>query len=125
MASPDRTIIANVPRLDRSMEANGLDAIAVRTGVNFTYLSGIALPGTLARHLDIASTVRGFMLVWPRKGKSIIILDSFAENVVVRDSWVDTTVVYKAYANRFTRALRMFSRTSGWRVHAWGLKRMA
>src|ERR1035437_8894021 len=68
MASSDRKIIANVPRLDRYMEANGLDALAVRTGANFTYLSGIALPGTLARHLDIASTIRGFMLVWPRNG---------------------------------------------------------
>jgi Xaa-Pro aminopeptidase len=97
MAPSDREIIANVPRLESYMDANGLDAIAVRTGANFTYLAGIALPGTLARHLDIASTVRGFMLVWPRKGESIIVLDSFAEKVVKRDSWVAKTVVYKAY----------------------------
>jgi Xaa-Pro aminopeptidase len=97
MAPPDRKIIANVPRLESYMVANGLDAIAVRTGVNFTYLAGIALPGTLARHLDIANTVRGFMLVWPRKGEPIIVLDSFAEKVVARDSWVVKTVVYKAY----------------------------
>ena len=97
MTPPDRKIIANVPRLESYMVANGLDAIAVRTGVNFTYLAGIALPGTLARHLDIANTVRGFMLVWPRKGEPIIVLDSFAEKVVARDSWVAKTVVYKAY----------------------------
>src|SRR3981081_4006882 len=75
MSPSDRKIIANVPRFERYMETNGLDAIAVRTGVNFTYLSGIALPGTLTRHLDIASTVRGFMLVWPRNGEPIIVLD--------------------------------------------------
>jgi Xaa-Pro aminopeptidase len=97
MVSSGRNIIANVSRLERYMEANGLEAIAVRTGVNFTYLSGIALPGTLARHLDIANTVRGFMLVWPRKGDPIVVLDSFAEKVVARDSWVDNIVVYKAY----------------------------
>jgi Xaa-Pro aminopeptidase len=97
MASPDRKIIANVPRLERHMDANGLDAIAIRTGTNFTYLAGIALPGTLARHLDIASTVRGFMLVWPRKGEPVIVLDSFAEKVVARDSWVAKTIVYQAY----------------------------
>ena len=97
MAPSDRKIIANVARLERYMDANGLDAVAVRTGVNFTYLAGIALPGTLARHLDIASTVRGFMLVWPRKGEPIIVLDSFAEKLVARDSWVSKTVVYKAY----------------------------
>ena len=97
MAPSDRKVIANVPRLERYMDAIGLDAIAVRTGPNFTYLAGIALPGTLARHLDIASTVRGFMLVWPRKGEPFVVLDSFAEKVVARDSWIDKTLVYKAY----------------------------
>lgn len=97
MGASARKIIANVPRLERYMDANGLDAIAVRTGANFTYLAGVALPGTLARHLDLASTVRGFMLVWPRKGEPIIVLDAFAEKVVLRDSWVGNAVVYKAY----------------------------
>jgi Xaa-Pro aminopeptidase len=71
--------------------------VAVRTGVNFTYLAGIALPGTLARHLDLANTVRGFMLIWPRKGEPIIVLDSFAKTLVARDSWVGNIVVYNAY----------------------------
>jgi Xaa-Pro aminopeptidase len=93
----EREIIANVPRLERYMDVNGLDAIAVRTGANFTYLAGIALPGTLARHLDLANTVRGFMLVWPRKGEPLIVIDAFAEKVVARDSWVRKTLVYRAY----------------------------
>jgi Xaa-Pro aminopeptidase len=93
----EREIIANIPRLERYMDINGLDAIAVRTGANFTYLAGIALPGTLARHLDLANTVRGFMLVWPRKGEPVIVLDAFAEKVVARDSWVRKTFVYRAY----------------------------
>jgi Xaa-Pro aminopeptidase len=97
MVPTEREIIANVPRLERYMDANGLDAIAVRTGANFTYLAGIALPGTLARHLDLANTVRGFMLVWPRKGEPVIVLDAFAEKVVARDSWVRKTFVYRAY----------------------------
>src|SRR5437868_4734127 len=97
---PDKMFVTRmlkVDRLHRLMDAGGLDAVAVRTGVNFTYLAGIALPGTLARHLDIASTVRGFMLIWPRKGEPIIVLDSFAETLVARDSWVGKIVVYKAY----------------------------
>jgi Xaa-Pro aminopeptidase len=97
MAPPTRKVIANVARLHRLMDANGLDAVAVRTGVNFTYLAGIALPGTLARHLDLANTIRGFMLIWPRRGEPIIVLDSFAETLVARDSWVGKIVVYKAY----------------------------
>jgi hypothetical protein len=45
------------------MDRNGLAAVAVRTGVNFTYLAGMAMPGTLSRHMDIASTVRGYMVI--------------------------------------------------------------
>jgi Xaa-Pro aminopeptidase len=97
MTPPKRKIIANIARLRQLMDANGLDAVAVRTGVNFTYLAGIALPGTLARHLDLANTVRGFMLIWPRKGEPIIVLDSFAKTLVARDSWVGNIVVYNAY----------------------------
>src|SRR5438874_13743487 len=97
MAPPKHQIIANVDRLHRLMDASGLDAVAVRTGVNFTYLAGMALPGTLARHLDLANTVRGFMLLWPRKGEPVIVLDSFAEKVALRDSWVQRIAVYHAY----------------------------
>jgi len=92
MTPPKRKVIANIARLRQLMDANGLDAVAVRTGVNFTYLAGIALPGTLARHLDLANTVRGFMLIWPRKGEPIIVLDSFAKTLVARDSWVGNIV---------------------------------
>ncbi len=110
MGASARNIIANVPRLESYMDANGLDAIAVRTGANFTYLAGVALPGTLARHLDLASTVRGFMLVWPRKGEPIIVLDAFAEKVVLRDSWVRKAVVYKAYVESlYTRVAEVIA----------------
>ena len=85
MAQPGRSILANVDRLNRYMDAHDLAAVAVRSGVNFTYLSGMAMPGTLARHLDIASTVRGFMVVWPRTGEPIIVLDAFAEKLARRE----------------------------------------
>jgi Xaa-Pro aminopeptidase len=97
MAQPGRNILANVDRLNRYMDANDLAAIAVRSGVNFTYLSGMAMPGTLARHLDIASTVRGFMVVWPRTGEPIIVLDAFAEKLARRESWIKRVEVYQAY----------------------------
>lgn len=75
----------------------GWDAIAVRSGVNFTYLAGIAMPGTLARHLDLAQSVRGFMLVWPRRGEPFIVLDAFAEKLVAAGSSVKNLVLYRAY----------------------------
>ncbi len=97
MPQPGREVIANIDRLNAYMDKNGLAAVAVRTGVNFTYLSGMAMPGTLARHMDIASTVRGFMVLWPREGKPIVVLDAFAEKLARRESWIDRVEVYQAY----------------------------
>jgi Xaa-Pro aminopeptidase len=94
-----RSVIANIERLNTYMDKNGLAAVAVRTGVNFTYLSGMAMPGTLARHLDIASTVRGFMVLWPRLGDPVIVVDAFAEKLARRESWIDRVEVYQAYVS--------------------------
>ncbi len=96
MAQREGTI-ANVDRLNDYMDKNGLAAVAVRSGVNFTYLAGMAMPGTLARHLDLANTVRGFMLFWPRKGEPVIVLDSFAEKLALRNSWIKRLELYQAY----------------------------
>lgn len=92
-----REVIANVARLNACMDREGLDAVAVRTGPNFTYLAGMAMPGTLARHLDAAYTVRGFMVLWPRKGEPILVLDAFAETLARRASWIERVEVYQAY----------------------------
>jgi Xaa-Pro aminopeptidase len=97
MPQHSRNVIANIDRLNYYMDKNGLAAVAVRTGVNFTYLSGMAMPGTLARHLDIASTVRGFMVLWPRADDPVLVVDAFAEKLAQRESWIDRVEVYKAY----------------------------
>lgn len=97
MPQQGRKVIANIDRLNAYMDASGLAAVAVRTGVNFTYLSGLAMPGTLARHLDIASTVRGFMAIWPRQGEPILVVDAFAERLARKESWIERIEVYRAY----------------------------
>jgi Xaa-Pro aminopeptidase len=97
MPQHGRSVLANIDRLNAYMDKNGLAAVAVRTGVNFTYLSGMAMPGTLSRHLDITSTVRGFMVLWPRHGAPVIILDAFAEKLARRESWIAQVEVYQAY----------------------------
>jgi Xaa-Pro aminopeptidase len=107
MASQGRSVIANIERLNEYMDKGGLSAVAVRSGINFTYLSGMAMPGTLARHLDTAATVRGFMLLWPRRGEPIIVLDSFAEKIARRESWVSHLELYRAYEESlYTRLAR-------------------
>ena len=79
-------------------------------GVNFTYLSGMAMPGTLARHLDIANTVRGFMVLWPRHGEPIIVLDAFAEKLARRESWIERVEVYQAYVGSlYTRVAELIA----------------
>ena len=83
-----RKVTANVPRLEALMARAGLDAIVARSGINFTYLSGLAYPGTLARHLELPDSPRGVFLVWPRQGDPVIVLNSIAEQLTRRDSWV-------------------------------------
>src|SRR5437763_12592856 len=80
-------------------------AVVARTGQNFTYLSGLAYPGTLARHLDIADSVRGVMLIWPRNGEPVIVLNKIAEGLTRRDSWVKRTELYEAYTESPYRRL--------------------
>ena len=97
MIGTTRSVTANIDRLNSYMDRNGLAAVAVRTGVNFTYLAGMAMPGTLSRHMDIASTVRGFMVLWPRSKAPIVIVDAFAQKLVQRESWIERVEVYQAY----------------------------
>ena len=92
-----REVSANVPRLNDYMDKLGLAAVVLRSGNNFTYLSGIAYPGTLARHLDLANSVRGVLLVWPRRGEPVIVLDYAAEQLTRQRAWVKRIEVYEPY----------------------------
>jgi Xaa-Pro aminopeptidase len=97
MTSATRPIIANIERLNRMMDRDGLDAIVARSGVNFTYLAGFAYPGTLARHLDLPDSPRGVFLIWPRRGEPAIVLNAIARELTQRDSWVKRVEVYAGY----------------------------
>jgi len=76
----------NVARLHEFMDRERLAAVVARSGQNFTYLSGLAYPGTLARHVDLADSTRGVMLLWPRRGDPVIVLNAIAEKRTLRDS---------------------------------------
>lgn len=105
MAETKRPILANVPRLEEFMDRHRLAAVVARSGQNFTYLSGIAYPGTLARHLDLPDSTRGVMLLWPRHGEPVIVLNRIAEGLTRRDSWVQRVEVYDAYTESPYRRL--------------------
>ena len=102
--SEGRPIIANVERLHRLMDQAGLAAVVVRGGHNVTYLSGVSFHGTLARHLDLAASPRGAVVVWPRNGEPVFVLELTATGPARRDSWIERFEVFSGYSEPvFTR----------------------
>ncbi|MFL6543783.1 MAG: M24 family metallopeptidase, partial [Candidatus Udaeobacter sp.] len=95
--NPTRKNIANVARLNALMDQAGLDGLVLRSGQNFTYLSGVVYPGTLQRHMDLTDSTRPVMLVWPRNGDPVIVANKIAAGLAERDSWVRKLVLYEAY----------------------------
>ena len=98
MAETPRPILANVTRLHHSMDHAGWAAVVVRSGTNFTYLAGFAYPGTLARHLDFPDSPREVLLLWPRHGEPVMVLNHYAAPLARRDSWLQRIEVYDDYA---------------------------
>ncbi len=94
-----RASLANVSRLHGLMDEAGLDALVLRSGQNFTYLSGVVYSGTLARHMDLTDSTRPVILVWPRNGKPMILVNKTAAGLVERDGWIDDMVLYEAYVD--------------------------
>ena len=89
--------IANVDRLHALMDRDGLSAVVARSGTNFTYLAGFDYAGTLARHLDFSDSPRGVLIVWPRSGAPVLVLNRFAVDRARRDSWIDDIAVFDDY----------------------------
>ena len=98
MPAADRNIIANVDRLNELMDRDGCSALVLRSGKNFTYLAGFSFPGTLGRHLDFPDSPREVLLVWPRHGEPVMVLNNFSAPLARRDSWLNRIEVYDDYA---------------------------
>ena len=98
MANAHGKIIANVDRLHLLMDDEGLSAVVARSGKNFTYLAGFAYPGTLARHLEFPDSPREVLLVWPRNEEPVMVLNSYAAPLALRDSWLEKIEIYDGYA---------------------------
>ena len=94
-----RESIANLARLNALMDDARLDALVLRSGTNFTYLTGVVYPGTLQRHMDLTDSTRPVMLVWPRDGKPVILANKTAAGLVERDGWIDDLTLYEAYVD--------------------------
>ena len=92
-----RPIVANVDRLHRLMDAAGLAAVVVRGGQNVTYLSGVSFHGTLSRHLDLAASRRGVVVIWPRHAAPVFVLEVTAAGAAARDSWIEKFEIFSGY----------------------------
>jgi len=92
-----RKATANLDRLHALMDEAGLDALILRSGQNFTYLSGVVYPGTLARHQDLSDSARAVLLLWPRHGAPVIIANKTAAGLARRDAWVERVELYEGY----------------------------
>src|SRR5688572_28193220 len=97
LMNENRNITANLSRLNALLDETRLDAVVLRSGQNFTYLSGVVYPGTLARNQDLADSMRGVMLLWPRTGNPVIVANKTAAELAQRDSWIDTIELYEGY----------------------------
>ena len=98
--NPRKSELMNLERLNAKMDEHGVDAIVSRAGLNFTYLTGCVYPGTLARHVDLSDSPRAVYVVWPRHGEARIVVNSTAEGLARRDSWVTGFDLYEGYVER-------------------------
>lgn len=99
MMSSQAAPSANLPRLNALMDQQGLDALILRSGQNFTYLTGVVYPGTLARLQDLTDAARGVLLLWPRDGAPVILANKTAAGLARRDSRIDKIALYEGYVD--------------------------
>ena len=119
----NRQITANIARLNTFMDEAGLDALVLRSGQNFTYLSGVVYPGTLQRHMDLTDSTRPVVLLWPRHGKPVILSNKTAAGLAERDGWVEKVVLYEAYVDSPQAKLADVIREAGFASAKVGFER--
>ena len=111
MTQGRRGIIANVDRLHQLMDRDGFSAVVARSGTNFTYLAGFFSPTTLGRHLDFPDSPREVLVVWPRHGEPVMVLNNMGAPLARRDSWLRQIEEYEAYRESpFQKAAELLKR---------------
>jgi len=91
------TDVVNVGGLRELFRALEVEALVCRGGMNVMYLSGIAMPGTLGRHLDLAETARETFVVWPAGGDPVGVVSDIASEVARTTSRIRNLRTYRDY----------------------------
>lgn len=102
------TGLINRPRLRELIGGVAIDVLVCRGGVNVSYLSGIASPGTLGRHLDLADSPREVYVVWPAGGEPSAIVSDIASGLARSTGWIDDLRIYPDYVESPERVLAGF-----------------
>lgn len=97
--------LVNLARLQAVFERLDLDALVCRGGVNVAYLGGIAAPGTLGRHLDLADTPRETFVVWPARGAPVLVVSEIASGLARATARIESLHVYRDYVDSPEAAL--------------------
>jgi Xaa-Pro aminopeptidase len=95
--SSRRPDTVNIERLNRLMDRDGLAAVVVRGGQNVAYLSGVSFHGTLARHLDLAGSQRGVVVIWPRQGQPTFVIETTAAGAAEAETWIPDFRIFDGY----------------------------
>lgn len=95
--SSRRPETVNVERLNKLMDRDGLAAVVVRGGHNVTYLSGVSFHGTLSRHLDLAGSQRGAVVIWPRHGQPAFVIETTAAGAAEAETWIPDFRIFNGY----------------------------
>lgn len=92
-------------RLGALIESKALRGLVCAGGINFTYLTGAALPGTLGRHLDFSHSERDVFAILCPDGTTAAVVTEIAEPYMRQHSTVDRLFVYRDYRESASRAL--------------------
>lgn len=97
--------LVNMRGVEQLFRDQQIDALVCRSGVNVMYLTGIATPGTLGRHLDLAETPRETFVVWPAVGEPRVVVSEIASDVARLTSRIVELETYRDYAETPEAAL--------------------
>jgi len=103
----------NLRGLDELLRVERIDALVCRSGINVMYLTGIATPGTLGRHLDLTETPREAFVVWPASGEPVAVVSKIASEVARATSRVTKLETYRDYVDSPEEALARVLRRLG------------
>jgi Xaa-Pro aminopeptidase len=91
--------------LDALLADRELRALVCRGGTNFTYLTEMAMPGTLGRHLDTTDSARDAFVVWPAEGDPVVVVTEIAAAYVRANARTARTAIYRDYRDSPAAAL--------------------